>query len=163
MDQYQKTNMDLHLICQTFNFDLILKTIFSSLSKQKESYIEHIISCCHQNCIVRVGVTPKGDPHLFHFSREITVGGFDNGQMATHGFKGSWWPNWHHHSSRTPHFPLGLCQTFNAGSQKKKTRPNITKISRIKPTNYFSRPLIPLKLHWFLWQKSTFIFRCIFF
>ena len=57
-------------------------------------------------------IIPLRDLHLFHFSLEITTGGaFDKGQMATHGFKGSWrWPNWHHHSSRTPCFPLGMEQ-----------------------------------------------------
>ena len=57
-------------------------------------------------------IIPLRDFHLFHFSLEITTGGaFDKGQMATHGFKGSWrWPNWHHHSSRTPCFPLGMEQ-----------------------------------------------------
>ena len=57
-------------------------------------------------------IIPLRDFHLFHFSLEITTGGaFDKGQMANHGVKGSWrWPNWHHHSSRTPCFPLGMEQ-----------------------------------------------------
>ena len=59
-----------------------------------------------------LALIPMRDLHLSHFSLEITTGGaFDKGQMATHGFKGSWrWPNWHHHSSRTPCFSLGMEQ-----------------------------------------------------
>ena len=37
-----------------------------------------------------------------------------------------------------PTFPWDFARPSMQGHRKKKTRPNITKISRIKPTNYFS-------------------------